>query len=233
MADRPLRSDDSDDSDHSDRPDRPDRQSRAGVVLAGGYATRFGDRDKAVADLAGVPMVRRTTDRLAEVTDAVVVNCRREQVPALREALAGRDDVALAPDPTPDRGPLAGIATGLAVLDATSVAYTAVVACDMPLVDPALLAYLFDRAEGHDAALVRTDDGWFQPTQAVYRIEAMRCACADALDEENPRVLSALDDLDAVVIDEAEVDSVASMRSLTDVNTAEELATVAESLADE
>jgi len=207
---------------------------RAGVVLAGGYATRFGDRDKAVADLAGLPMVRRTVDRVAAATDAVVVNCRREQVPALRDALAGRDDVVLAPDPTPDRGPLAGIATGLAVLDTATVEYAAVVACDMPLVDPALLAHLFDRAAGHDAALVRTDDGWFQPTQAVYRVEAMRKACADALaGSEHPRILTALDDLDRVVVGEAEVASVAAMRSLTDVNTAERLETVADWLAEE
>jgi molybdopterin-guanine dinucleotide biosynthesis protein A len=210
-----------------------DRQPRAGVVLAGGYATRFGDRDKAVADLAGVPMVRRTVDHVARPTDAVVVNCRREQVPALRDSLAGRDDVVLAPDPTPDRGPLAGIATGLAALDTEAVAYAAVVACDMPLVDPTLLDYLFDRAAGHDAALVRTDDGWFQPTQAVYRVEAIRAACADALDGSDPRILTVLDDLDAAVIDETEVESVASMRSLTDVNTVADLETAAELLAGE
>jgi molybdopterin-guanine dinucleotide biosynthesis protein A len=206
---------------------------RAGLVLAGGYATRFGDRDKAVADLAGVPMGRRTVDRVAEATDAVVVNCRREQVPALRDALADRDDVVLAPDPTPDRGPLAGIATGLSVLDATAVEYAAVVACDMPLVEPALLSHLFDRAAGHDAALVRTDDGWFQPTQAVYRIETMRTACAEALRDDDPRILAVLDDLDPVVIAASEVESVASMRSLTDVNTVVELERVAEWLTDE
>jgi molybdopterin-guanine dinucleotide biosynthesis protein A len=211
-----------------------DRPRCAGVVLAGGYATRFGDRDKAVADLAGVPMVRRTVSRVAEATDAVIVNCRREQVPALREALAGRDDVALAPDPTPDRGPLAGIAAGLAVLDTTTVEYAAVVACDMPLVAPALLAHLFDRAAGHDAALVRTDDGWFQPTQAVYRVETMRVACADTLRTvDHPRVLAVVDDLDSVVVGEREVESVASMRSLTDVNTVEAFETAAEWLSEE
>lgn len=210
-----------------------DRPLRAGVVLAGGYATRFDDRDKAVADLAGVPMVRRTVDRVAATTDAVVVNCRREQVPALRDALAGRDDVVLAPDPTPDRGPLAGIATGLAALDTAAVEYAAVVACDMPLVDPTLLSSLFDRATGHDAALVRTDDGWFQPTQAVYRIEAMRAACTDALDGVDPRILTVLDDLNPVVVTEREVELVASMRSLTDVNTVRDLETAAELLVGE
>jgi molybdopterin-guanine dinucleotide biosynthesis protein A len=103
----------------------------------------------------------------------------------------------------------------------------------MPLVDPTLLDYLFDRAAGHDAALVRTDDGWFQPTQAVYRVEAMRTACADALDGTDPRILTVLDDLDPVVVTECAVESIASMRSLTDVNTVADLETAAELLAGE
>ena len=41
----------------------------AGVIVAGGRSTRFGERDKAVADLAGTPMIRRVVDRIAGVTD--------------------------------------------------------------------------------------------------------------------------------------------------------------------
>jgi molybdopterin-guanine dinucleotide biosynthesis protein A len=103
----------------------------------------------------------------------------------------------------------------------------------MPLVDPDLLDHLFDRAAGRDAALVRTDDGWFQPTQAVYRVEAMRTVSGDALAESDPRIVTVLDDLDAAVVDESEVESVASLRSLTDVNTVADLETAAELLARE
>jgi molybdopterin-guanine dinucleotide biosynthesis protein A len=205
----------------------PATERRAGVVLAGGYATRFGDRDKAVADLAGTPMVRRVVDRLAAVVDGVVVNCRFEQVPALRSALAGRSDVALAPDPVPDRGPLAGIANGLGAVAADRCPYAAVVACDMPLVAPTFLAHCFERAAGHDAALVRTDDGWFQPTQAVYRVAAMRDACEATLAGEDRRIVSALDRLDAVVLEEAVLDEVGAPETFTDVNTQEELREVA------
>jgi molybdopterin-guanine dinucleotide biosynthesis protein A len=61
----------------------------------------------------------------------------------------------------------------------------------------------------------------------------MRAACADALDGTDPRILTVLDDLDAAVVDETEVESVASMRSLTDVNTVADLETAAELLAGE
>ncbi|WP_435361146.1 molybdenum cofactor guanylyltransferase [Haloarchaeobius sp. DFWS5] len=190
---------------------------RAGLVLAGGFSTRFGDADKAVADYDGEPMVRRVVDRLSRVTDGVVVNCRAEQVPALREALAGRDDVALAVDPAPDAGPMAGIWAGLRVIRAP---YTAVVACDMPAVDPAFLELLFERAAGHDGALVRTDDGWFQTTQAVYRTEAMRAGCEAALGGDDARILAALDGL---ALTELTEDEVPDMRTFTDVNEQDDL----------
>ncbi len=81
-------------------------------------------------------------------------------------------------DPVPDQGPLAGIATGLR---AANGEYAAAVACDMPFVDPGFLEYLFDRAIGHDAAVVRVDE-WYQPTQAVYRTDATAEACERALE---------------------------------------------------
>ena len=47
---------------------------RASLVLAGGRSTRFGDSDKAVAELAGTPMIRRVVDRVAGVVSEVVIN---------------------------------------------------------------------------------------------------------------------------------------------------------------
>lgn len=180
--------------------------SLAGVVLAGGYSTRFGEADKAVADLAGKPMVRRVVDRLVRVADDVVVNCRDEQVDRIRDALAGCDvDVRFATDPVPDRGPLAGIQVGLEAVDRE---YAAVVACDMPFVDPDLLAYLADRADGHDGAVVQLEEGWYQTTQAVYRADAMAAACEAALDSEDRRIVAALDRIDVATVAEDELDAV-------------------------
>ena len=180
--------------------------SIGGLVLAGGYSTRFGDADKAVAELGGKPMIRHVVDRLATLTDVVVVNCREEQVDRLREALAGcTADVQFATDPVPDRGPLAGIRVGLEAVDRE---YAAVVACDMPFVDPDLLSYLADRARGHDGAVVQLEAGWYQTTQAVYRGEPMAEACEAALDSDDNRVVAALDRIDIVTIDEAALDAI-------------------------
>ncbi|MFB6173580.1 MAG: molybdenum cofactor guanylyltransferase [Halobacteriales archaeon] len=193
----------------------------SGVIVAGGRSTRFGDADKAVADLAGTPMVRRVADRVAPAVDEVVVNCRADQRAAIADALDGLDrPVSFALDPEPDLGPMAGIATGL---DAVEGTYAAVVACDMPFVEASLLDYLFERAAGHDAAVPRPDE-WYQTTQAVYHAEAMAEACERALADDERRIVAALSRLDSVTVGRAAVERHASMTTFENLNTREEFA---------
>lgn len=179
---------------------RSDR-SIAGLVVAGGYSTRFGDHDKAMAKLAGTSMLRHVVDRLSGASDELVVNCRAEQVDRFRDALAGHD-ILFAVDPIPDQGPVAGLRTGLAAINCT---WTAVVACDMPFVDPNILRTLADYAHGHDAAVVRLEDGWRQPFQAVYRTDAMADACVAALGSENDRIADVLERIDVRTVDESTI----------------------------
>lgn len=202
----------------------------SGVVLAGGRSTRFGEGDKAVASLAGQPMIRRVADRLTAVVDDLVINCREAQLDAIDAALEGVSmPVSYAPDPEPDQGPLVGIRTGLQAVEAP---YAAVVACDMPFVEPSLLEYLFDRAESNDAAVPRLADGWFQTTQAVYRADAMAAACDRAVGRGERRIVAAFDDLDVVVVEEAEVRRHGSLDSFDNVNTVAEFEAAAARLTD-
>lgn len=195
---------------------------RAGVIVAGGRSTRFGEEDKVLVDLAGVSMIRRVTERLAGVTDELVVNCRSEQVDSIETALSDIE-MRFATDPEPDLGPIAGIRAGL---EAVESEYVAVVAADMPFVEPALIDHLFDRTAGHDAAVPRSD-GRLQPIQAVYRTEAMTDACATALEDGDRRLLAVLSDLDYVVVEEAEVREHATIETFTNINTREECETAA------
>lgn len=191
-----------------------------GVVLAGGRSTRFGERDKATADLAGKPMVRRVGDRLERATDRLVVNCRADQTAAIRGAFDGYPNpVEIAEDPDPDQGPMAGIATGIG---ASADEYVFVAACDMPFIEPSLVAHQFERAHGHDVAVPRIGDGWFQTTHAVYRAESMADACERALAEGERKVLAPLRELDLVVIEESEVREYATLDTFENVNTREE-----------
>jgi molybdopterin-guanine dinucleotide biosynthesis protein A len=197
-----------------------------GVVLAGGRSTRFGEGDKALADLAGTPMIRRVADRLTPAVADLVVNCRPEQTPRLRTALEDYPlEVSYAEDEEPDRGPTAGIRNGLRAVNSE---YAFVVACDMPFVDPALVEYLFERASGHDAAVPRCDDGWYEPIHAVYAADAMADACTSALRADDSRILIAIEEIDAVIVSESEIREVASPTVFENVNTEAERAAAVE-----
>ena len=211
----------------------------SGVILAGGRSTRFGDVDKSVAELGGVPMIRRVANRLAGIDDPVppgaaraaggdpvvdelVINCRPDQREAIAAALDGMPlPVRWALDDQPDLGPVAGIRNACR---AVSTAYAAVVACDMPFVDPAFLDSLVSDAAGRDAAVPRLDDRWFQTTQAVYRTNAMEDACDAALARGDRKLLAPLDQLDRVVVDGETVRSRTSEHTFTNVNTRAEFA---------
>jgi molybdopterin-guanine dinucleotide biosynthesis protein A len=198
----------------------------AGLVLAGGYSTRFEGGDKALATLDGRPLLDRAVAGLSPAVDGVVVNCRRAQVGPFRTALSppvgtsgGAAGVAFAPDPVPDRGPAAGLAAGLAPVSATRVA---VVAVDYPFPDPALFAFLFGRLAqaGVEAAVPRVD-GYRQPTHAVYRTGAVRAVA----DDGDGSLRAVLDRLDVETVPESEVLARTSRATFTDVNTRADLRT--------
>ncbi|WP_458188247.1 molybdenum cofactor guanylyltransferase [Haladaptatus sp. NG-WS-4] len=200
----------------------------AGVILAGGRSTRFGAADKALADLAGVPMLRRVADRIERVVDELVVNCRDDQRDAIEDAMQGYPrPVRFAIDADPDQGPMAGMRTGLATCDSE---YAFVVACDMPFVEPSLVKFLVDSAAGHEAAVPQLEDGWFQTTHAVYQTEPMVDACTAALERGERRVVKPLFELDYVVLEERELREHGSLRSFENVNTREEFAAAVERL---
>jgi len=194
---------------------------RTGIVLAGGYSRRFGEQDKALVTLCGKPLLAHVRKRVSSVTDRVLVSCREEQQPAFENVLDSKSPVEFVPDPVPDQGPLAGLS---AALESVETPYTVVVACDMPAVDPDFLALLFARATGSDGAVPRLDEERIQPTQAVYRTEAMATAANDALENGERSLRRALDRLDVTYISPATIEEVTDWASLRNVNTPEELA---------
>jgi molybdopterin-guanine dinucleotide biosynthesis protein A len=164
------------------------------VLLAGGRSRRYPDGDKALAEVGGRPMCRRAVAGLPG--EELVVNCRKDQRPALREALGG-----LAPrfavDPVPDRGPLAGLLTALRL---TAADRAIVIACDMPFFDRATASELLDALDGADAALVDVD-GQRQPLGAAYRVTPAREACETTLACGSKRLVDAVARLDIASVD--------------------------------
>lgn len=195
-------------------------ERRAGIVLAGGYSTRFGEREKALARLDDQPLLARAVNGIAPAVDGVLVNCRRDQLSEFRSALASLStDIAFVCDPEPDEGPAAGLRSAL---DATAAPFFAVVACDMPFVDATFLDWLFEVVNGADAAVPYVD-GTLQPTHAVFATAPTRRATDDAVENASGCLRDVLDRLDLVEIPESRVIERTAKTSFVDINTSAEI----------
>ncbi|WP_254824467.1 molybdenum cofactor guanylyltransferase [Haloglomus halophilum] len=199
--------------------DRSGRPERSALILAGGRSTRFGEPDKALAELAGAPLVRHTAAALAPAVDELVVNCREAQRDALAAALEGLDEclpVRFAVDPVDDEGPVAGLLTGLRV---TRGQYVAVAGCDQPFLRSATVADLFARATG-EAGTAPLVEGRREPLGAVYRVQRAREAAVRtmAAGSRALRDVLARVDPDAVPVAPGTVRDIDTQAELSDVS---------------
>jgi molybdopterin-guanine dinucleotide biosynthesis protein A len=199
-----------------------------GVVVAGGRSTRFGEEEKALAEVAGQPMLRRVVTTLGTVADDVVVNCRPDQRAAFADALDGLA-VRFALDDQPDEGPLAGLLTGLQSVD-TDLAV--VLGCDMPLADADALAALVEQAGATDTdAVVPRTDGGPEPLHAVYRVDPTRDVARTTLDEGRRSLRALLDGLAVSVVPVGA--GFISARSVTSVDTRARLREISREIENE
>ena len=192
-----------------------------GLILAGGHATRFADGDKAVATLAGQPLIRHVAEGLATSCDRLLVSCRRPQQAAIRAALAEYSlPVQFVID---DRacGPLGGIEDGLSQSDSP---WTLVVGCDFPLVDTDTIAAL-EPAPNTDAVVFETD-GTLQPLCGRYRTLPAEAAAARLLarGEQRARQLPAVLRTSTISAEAVDFDL---QHRLQNINTTDELAGIA------
>jgi molybdopterin-guanine dinucleotide biosynthesis protein A len=139
-------------------------QTAAGVVLAGGRSTRMG-QPKAALAWHGSTFLYRTAALLGRtVGGPVVVVAAPGQV--LPDLPVG---VAVVEDPVEGRGPMQGVAVGLAaVADRAEIAF--VCSTDMPFLHPAFVRRVVRALTESDADMVLpVANGFRQPLAAGYR----------------------------------------------------------------
>lgn len=165
------------------------------VVLAGGRSSRMG-RSKADLEWHGSTLLRRVVGLAARGArgPVVVVRAPGQLLPALP---AG---VAVVEDQVSDRGPLQGLAAGLAALqDRTEAAF--VCATDLPFLHPAYVRRVLEGLGGADVALP-TVHGFRQPLAASYRT-SLATRVAELLEAGSTRPADLLAACDVVALDEA------------------------------
>ena len=132
----------------------------AGLVLAGGQATRMGGVDKGLQMLRGRPLLGWTLSRLAPQVMSVMISANApDKYSAFRLPVIA-DDI-------PSAGPLAGVLAGLKIARHPLLA---TVPCDAPFLPTDLVSRLHAALESEqaDLAVIRTRDG-LQPMFSLLR----------------------------------------------------------------
>lgn len=148
----------------------------AGVILAGGRATRMGGGDKGLRLLGGQPMLAHVIARLAPQVDALALNANGDAA-----RFAGFGLPVIADDLQDFPGPLAGVLAGMQW--AAGRGYTAILtaAADTPFL-PLDLGVRLAGAGGFALAAAPVDGELRpHPTQALWPVHLRQALRADLL----------------------------------------------------
>ncbi|MBC2643576.1 MULTISPECIES: NTP transferase domain-containing protein [unclassified Rhodococcus (in: high G+C Gram-positive bacteria)] len=134
------------------------------IVLAGGRATRMGGVDKPAVVVGGRRMLDTALDAVDACARVVVVGPRR----------ADLDSTVLQTQETPPgTGPVAGVAAGLAVLDADPADRVILLASDLPFVEPATVGILAAAVQDVDTVFAVDEKGRLQFLLSAWRVGAL------------------------------------------------------------
>jgi molybdenum cofactor guanylyltransferase len=139
----------------------------AAIVLAGGRSSRMGS-PKAALEWHGSTLLRRVTGIVARslAGPVVVVSAPRQTLPPLDSA------VEVVADQREGRGPLQGLAAGLAAIgERAAAAYVS--STDVPLLHPAFVRRVVSELGDEVDVVLPEIKGHRQPLAAVYRLDLL------------------------------------------------------------
>ncbi len=183
------------------------------IILAGGRAKRL--PGKLQAEIGGTTLLARVVDNLKPLGAEIVLSVDADFDETIAQGLGVRSVV----DVTPERGPVAAIATAIATI---GTAYFFAAPGDAPFVDASFVTSLaLARREGDEAVVAfegQAPLGRLHPLPAMYQRAAFMRAARKALATEKPSLHAVLGGLAVrrVAFPEGE-------RRLLNVNTPEDL----------
>jgi len=135
------------------------------AILAGGRSSRFGS-NKALAPWRGRPLLISVVERLRRLTERIFIIAND---PAPYRPLG----LPIHPDLYPGGGPLAGLHSALVHARGEALF---LLACDMPLVEPRLVAHMARLARRHRWMRIVTVErgGRWEPLHSIYPVHLAR-----------------------------------------------------------
>ena len=181
------------------------------AILAGGQSSRMG-RDKSFVELAGKPLIAHVIERLSSLALPIMIIANQ---PEAYQALG----LPVFTDVLPDRSSLGGLYS--AIYHSPSD-YTLCVACDMPFLNPTLLAYLMSLCTGYDA-IVPIIGEHPQGLHAIYRKTCL-APMRQRLEQNRLRIRDLFTQINTCWVDEKTVRQYdGDLNSFMNINTPEVL----------
>jgi molybdopterin-guanine dinucleotide biosynthesis protein A len=170
------------------------------VVLCGGESRRMG-RPKAWLPFGEELMLERVVRLAGTVAQPmIVVAAPGQELPPLAA------DVTIVRDSVSGRGPLQGLAAGLAAFD-NSVDLIYATATDVPFLEPRWMTRLVELAAGYDLVIPHVA-GFYHPLAALYRPAAVLPAIESLLLADRLRPVFLVEAVKTRVVDEGEMRAV-------------------------
>lgn len=177
------------------------------MVLAGGHSSRMG-RDKAFLSLGGRPLVEHVLDRVAPLSDDILLVVRHVE---RFQHLPFR----LVEDRPGPRGALTGLVSGLRE---ARHEWALAVACDMPFLNVDLIRHMVLLAPGHDVVVPQIG-GYLEPLHTLYRRTCLG-PMEDLLRQGEQKVIAFFPQMRVRVVDERDLEALDPRRlSFWNVNT--------------
>jgi len=184
------------------------------IIQAGGESKRMG-QDKALLDFLGEPLILRVINRVKAIADEIIVTTTQPENYSFLE-------YKLVPDIIPHRGALGGLYTALW---AAQFDIAAIIACDMPFINPNLLIAEreFLTQETADLVVPETENG-MEPLHAIYRKEKCLQPILEAIKTDRWRVDSWYKQVNLAPFPLKEIQKIdPDLLSFRNINTPEEL----------
>jgi molybdopterin-guanine dinucleotide biosynthesis protein A len=140
---------------------------KSAVILVGGEARRANGQEKYFFTYEGKTFIERLIDSLSQVVDEIILVARDPEQCKRFNAIKG---VRCITDIRTGTGPIGGLHAGTLAARGEVIFVSA---CDMPCVDPRVIAHLFHRIDNYDAAIPSWNLEMLEPLHAVYRKTAL------------------------------------------------------------
>ncbi len=190
----------------------------AALILAGGQGRRAGG-SKLFMAFDGVYLVERLLEKMPALFSQVILSCRAEEAASFRRlfgSLFSGHDLRIVTDRAESVGPLEGISVGL---HASDYPWVFVFGCDMPMIQDAVVRFMWSKKVPETDAVIARIGGFIEPLHAFYH---KRCAVAvdEAITRCERKISSFLANVTPLIVDEGDMEHIPGFkRSFMNINT--------------